>query len=153
MRIAGYRIMAVLAGALAAPCAMAVAQSAVAPQQPVEQAQAAGASQGVTAETTPEFEVATIKPSDPAACCGRTWSRNGRRFATTNTYLQWLIQWAYGLQAKQIVGGPAWMEQDRFDIAGEIEGTKIPTGHRSGGLRCKSYWRTGSSYNSITRAE
>ena len=127
MRIAGFGSIVVLAGALAASSGVAAAQTAIAPQQTVEQAQVAGTSQGAQAEATPEFEVATIKPSDPAACCARTWSRNGRRFATTNTYLQWLIQWAYGLQAKQIVGGPAWMEQDRFDIAGEIEGTKIPT--------------------------
>ncbi len=75
----------------------------------------------------PQFEVATIKPSDPADCCARTWSRQGRRLSTNNTYLRWLIMWAYGVQAKQIVGGPAWMDVDRFNVNGEIEGTKAPT--------------------------
>jgi len=78
-------------------------------------------------EEGPQFEVATIKPSDPAACCARTWGRQGRRLSTNNTYLKWLILWAYGVQDKQVVGGPAWMDVDRFDVVGEIEGTKVPT--------------------------
>ena len=120
MRIAGFGSIVVLLGALAATCGVAAAQTAITPQQAAGRAQVARTSQETPADASPEFEVATIKPSDPDACCARTWGRNGRHFATTNTYLMWLIQWAYGLQAKQIVGGPAWMGQDRFDIAGEI---------------------------------
>lgn len=74
----------------------------------------------------PEFEVATIKPSDPAQCCARYFSRNVRRFATTNTNLKYLIQWAWNLQAKQVAGGPAWLDDTRFNVAGEIDGTGIP---------------------------
>lgn len=73
------------------------------------------------------FEVATIKPSDPNKCCDRTFSRPGRRFQTTNTNLKYLIQWAWNLQANQVVGGPPWIDQDRFDVAGEIDGTDEPT--------------------------
>ena len=79
------------------------------------------------ADEGPQFEVATIKPSDPADCCARTWGRQGRRLSTNNTYLRWLIIRAYGIQSKQIVGGPAWMDVDRFNVDGEIEGTKAPT--------------------------
>ncbi|HWB31594.1 MAG TPA: TIGR03435 family protein [Acidobacteriaceae bacterium] len=77
----------------------------------------------------PAFEVATVKPSDPDKCCARTFGRNGRHFATTNTNLKYLIQWAWNLQAKQVVGGPAWMDVDRFDLAGEMNGTGTPNGH------------------------
>jgi uncharacterized protein (TIGR03435 family) len=77
----------------------------------------------------PEFEVATIKPSDPAQCCARTFQRMGRRFRTTNTNLKYLIQWAWNLQSKQVAGGPPWMDADRFDVAGEIDGDGIPN-HR-----------------------
>ena len=81
------------------------------------------------AQTTPEpaFEVATIKPSSPDACCSRTFSRDGRRFATTNTNLRYLMQYAYNLQLQQITGGPAWLDQDRFDVVGVIDGTGRPT--------------------------
>lgn len=75
----------------------------------------------------PAFEVATIKPSDPAKCCARNWGRDGRRFFTFNMNLKYLIQWAWNLQAKQVVGGPPWMDDARFDITGEIDGDGAPT--------------------------
>ena len=75
----------------------------------------------------PAFEVATIKPSDPDACCARTFSRDGRHFATTNTNLRYLMQYAYNLQAKQITGGPAWIDVDRFNVVGVIDGAGEPT--------------------------
>jgi uncharacterized protein (TIGR03435 family) len=98
-------------------CGAAVAQSAEAPAQPSTQ-------QATAPNASPEFEVATVKPSDPANCCARTWHRDARRFFTNNTSLKWLIRWAYGLNDKQIVGGPAWLDVDRFDVTGQIEGTK-----------------------------
>jgi uncharacterized protein (TIGR03435 family) len=76
---------------------------------------------------SPQFEVATIKPSNPANCCARWWQGHGRRLASHNTSLRWLIRMAYGLNDRQIVGGPAWMDDLRFDVSGEIEGTRIPT--------------------------
>lgn len=55
---------------------------------------------------------------------------NGRRFFTMNMNLKYLIQWAWGLQAKQVVGGPPWMDDARFDINGEIDGDGIPNQHQ-----------------------
>ncbi len=80
-------------------------------------------------EAALEFEVATIKPSDPDHCCARNWSANGRHFAITNFYLKYLIQFAYGLQAEQVVG-PAWLDQDRFDVVGAVEGDDNPSEHQ-----------------------
>jgi uncharacterized protein (TIGR03435 family) len=74
----------------------------------------------------PEFEVATIKPSDPAKCCSRGWSYSGRRFMIQNMNLKYMIQWAWNLQAKQVAGGPPWMDDTRFDLDGEINGDGIP---------------------------
>jgi len=76
------------------------------------------------------FEVATIKPSDPDACCARTFGRNGRHFQTTNTNLKYLIQWAWNLQAKQVAGGPPWMDETRYDLVGEMDGTGTPNDHQ-----------------------
>jgi uncharacterized protein (TIGR03435 family) len=78
----------------------------------------------------PEFEVATVKPSDPAKCCARGWSMNGRRFFTVNMNLKYVIQWAWGLQAKQVVGGPPWIDDARFGISGEIDGDGTPNQHQ-----------------------
>jgi len=88
----------------------------------------ASAAAQTPATASPTFEVATLKPSDPDKCCARTFSSDGRHFATTNTNLKYLIQWAWNLQAKQVIGGPAWMDQDRFDLGGQIEGVTMPTG-------------------------
>lgn len=113
--LGGARLMAQSAGAR--PAAV---QEAPEPRAPWHSPDGSG----------PAFEVATIKPSDPAKCCDRTFWRYGRRFATTNTNLKYLIQWAWNLQGKQVVGGPPWMDRTRFDVTGEIDGEGIPNDHQ-----------------------
>jgi uncharacterized protein (TIGR03435 family) len=74
------------------------------------------------ASATPEFEAATIKPvkePDPNRMNDRT---DGRHFLTHNTTLRDLLMMAYGLDPRQIVGGPAWLASDEYDldaVAGE----------------------------------
>jgi len=79
----------------------------------------------MAANADPAFEVATIKPSSPDAR-GRGFRVNGRHFTTLNTSLSLMIQWAYGIQAKQIVGGPAWLDTDKYDISAEPDGEGQP---------------------------
>lgn len=67
------------------------------------------------ADAKPVFEVATIKPSDPARQ-GKGFRVNGRHFSTINTTLSNIITFAYGINAKQIVGAPDWITQEMFDI-------------------------------------
>ena len=67
------------------------------------------------AKADPSFDVATIKPSDPASQ-GKGFGGAPRKFTTRNTTLNDLIMFTYDLNSKQIIGGPAWMETDKFDI-------------------------------------
>ena len=74
------------------------------------------------------FDVATIKPSNPATpgqsiLVGRGGSN---LFTTTNTTLNDLITFAYGLHVRQIIGGQSWLESDRFDITAKPEAPGIP---------------------------
>jgi uncharacterized protein (TIGR03435 family) len=69
----------------------------------------------MAANADPSFEVATIKPSQPDRP-GKAFLVRGTKFSTFNTTLSDLITFSYGLHAKQIVGGPAWIESDKFDI-------------------------------------
>src|SRR3954463_8315902 len=74
------------------------------------------------------FDVATIKPSNPATpgqsiLVGRGGSN---LFTTTNTTLNDLITFAYGLHVRQIAGGPSWLATDRFDITAKPEAQGIP---------------------------
>jgi len=76
------------------------------------------------ANADPSFEVATVKPSDPSRL-GKSFLVRGREFTTTNTTLTELITFAYDLHPRQVTGGPAWMESQKFDVMGkpDIDGT------------------------------
>jgi uncharacterized protein (TIGR03435 family) len=78
----------------------------------------------MAADANPSFDVATIKPSKPEAQ-GKGFRVNGRNFSTGNTSLADLIEFAYDVHAKQIVGGPDWIDKDKFDLAAvpDKEGT------------------------------
>jgi uncharacterized protein (TIGR03435 family) len=68
-------------------------------------------------EVKPAFEVATIKPGKPDVQ-GKGFTMRGREVLAINTTVGDLISFAYDLHAKQITGGPSWIETDRFDITG-----------------------------------
>ena len=68
------------------------------------------------AQSRPAFEVASVKPSDPANRAWRAAVSPGGRYAATNMRVLDLIQRAYRVQPFQISGGPAWIGADRFDV-------------------------------------
>jgi uncharacterized protein (TIGR03435 family) len=74
----------------------------------------------MAADAKPGFEVATIKPSDPARP-GKLFTIRGQEVITVNTTLSDLITMAYDLHLKQVTGGPSWLESDKFDITGKPE--------------------------------
>lgn len=80
----------------------------------------------MAANANPTFEVATIKPSKPDAK-GIGFRVNGRRFATFNTPLSAILSFAYGIHPKQIVGAPAWITEDKFDIEATPDGEGAPS--------------------------
>jgi uncharacterized protein (TIGR03435 family) len=69
----------------------------------------------MAADANPSFEVATIKPSQPDRP-GKLFGVRGSHFNTINTTLNDLITFAYGVQQKQIVGQPSWVDTDKWDI-------------------------------------
>jgi len=74
----------------------------------------------MAADAKPGFEVATIKPSDPARQ-GKVFTMRGQEVITINTTLSDLITMAHDLHRQQISGGPTWFESDKFDITGKPE--------------------------------
>ena len=80
------------------------------------------------ADANPSFDVSTVKPSKPDAqgssiLVGRGGSN---LFTTTNTSISDLIVFAYDLHARQLTGGPAWMESEKFDVTGKPDQAGIP---------------------------
>jgi len=63
---------------------------------------------------SPAFEVASIRPSDPAGTVAIR--RSGYRIATTSTSLQFLITWAYDVHSDRLYGKPNWLDSVRYDI-------------------------------------
>jgi hypothetical protein len=108
---------------------------------------AAGPSRSVTADANPAFAVVTVKPSDPA---NTNWAlgTRGTHFFSSNTNVDDLISFAYGIHTRQIVAGPAWFHTDKYDIEGvsDIEGK--PTRQQLASM-VQDYWLIASNLPSI----
>jgi hypothetical protein len=76
-------------------------------------------------DANPAFEVATIKPSDPAHP-QQTFTLRGAEVITTNATVHDLINLAYWLHPKQLTGGPAWTGSEKFDMAGKPDAPGQP---------------------------
>ena len=70
----------------------------------------------------PEFEVASIRPSEPGARPGGTFiPPGGERYTASNAYLKFLIQEAYHLEHDPITGGPNWISTDLYSLNAKAE--------------------------------
>ena len=74
-------------------------------------------------QPTPTFDVASVKPNTSGSCTPASDScqafirlQPGGNFLVGNTTLRELIRFAYGLQNFQLVSGPDWIANERFDI-------------------------------------
>ena len=76
----------------------------------------------------PSFEVATIKPAAPGeeSHALNTLGMQGRHFTASNIDLLGLIEHAYQLQPRQILGAPAWAGSAYFDITGVSDAVGRP---------------------------
>ncbi len=99
----------------ASPAVTSSAQTAVlpsvsAPPRPVNAAAA-----------PPVFEVATVKLNKSGSSGSHSSLDNGR-FTASNILLKNLIQYqAYGIPEPRILGGPKWLNSDRFDIEAKAD--------------------------------
>jgi uncharacterized protein (TIGR03435 family) len=71
------------------------------------------------------FAVATIKPSAPDAVL--LTQIRGNRFVTAGTTFVDVFKYAYSVHPDQVVGGPAWLRTEKFDILADPETEKRPS--------------------------
>jgi uncharacterized protein (TIGR03435 family) len=83
-------------------------------------------SQAQSQATGPAFEVASIRPHPGLPLSVRV-SVSGSLVTVREYPLLGLIMDAYQLRSYQILGGPAWLESDRFDIVARAPGEGPPT--------------------------
>jgi len=83
---------------------------------------AACAAYGQSAAAQPQFEVAQVRQSKPAA--GRVWERittDPGRLTGTGVTLKQLIFEAYDMPYYRIFGGPAWLDSEYYDLEAKTE--------------------------------
>jgi len=73
------------------------------------------------------FEVATIKPADPESRGRYITMQSAHQFYAKNHSVRTLVMAAYNLHARAVAGGPAWIDNDRFDIQAVTPGVARPT--------------------------
>ena len=86
-------------------------------------AQTAESSTGHPSESTspPTFDVVAIHLHKPVPSERSHIVDTNGRFITVNVGLKAIIQWALGVPASKIAGGPAWFNTERFDIEAKSE--------------------------------
>src|ERR1700722_10456019 len=67
------------------------------------------------------FEVVSIKPSDPLSNNMHMGVGPGGGFEAGGVTLRLLIQQAYDVWNFQILGGPGWIDSDKYDIVTKDE--------------------------------
>ncbi len=73
-----------------------------------------------------EFEVASVKPSLATGPGTSMRGLPGGRYSVTNATLKMIMIAAFGVRDYQILGGPKWMESDRWDIEAKAAADTVP---------------------------
>src|SRR5262245_13354211 len=73
--------------------------------------------QGAQSLPLPQFEAASIKPSQPGNVRGTTYEfLPGAGLRVTNGTLKGMLETAFDLREFQIFAGPGWVNSERYDI-------------------------------------
>jgi uncharacterized protein (TIGR03435 family) len=80
----------------------------------------------MAATADPSFEVATIKPSPPGGG-GVMFNLRVRKFQARNVSAKELIKIAYNVRGRQVIGGPTWIEDTKFDVEAEPDTSGVPS--------------------------
>ena len=77
-------------------------------------------------DAKPGVEVATVKPTPPGTQLFMLVMQ-GENLVVRNFALKYLIRFAYDMPERQIVGGPGWMDTDKWDIEAKPDTPGTPS--------------------------
>src|SRR5687768_16119858 len=77
---------------------------------------AASSSSLTAGQSTPAFEVVSIKPNVSASFPVSPTARPGGVFVSTNVTVASIIRFAYDVPDYRLAGGPPWMRSERLDV-------------------------------------
>ncbi|MGA7156342.1 MAG: TIGR03435 family protein [Acidobacteriaceae bacterium] len=69
-------------------------------------------------DADPDWEVATVKPSDPNEMRGQHILLQGRRVELLDTTVEQFLLLGYSVQKSQLANEPAWVTTQRWDVDG-----------------------------------
>lgn len=75
----------------------------------------------------PDWEVATVKPSDPNDTGGQHISLHGRHALLRDTTVEQFLLLGYGVQKSQLADLPDWATTQRWDVEGVSDADGEPT--------------------------
>jgi uncharacterized protein (TIGR03435 family) len=78
----------------------------------------------------PQFDVASVKRNESGDPESASFVQPGGRYTATNVTVRTLIKTAYGLHDDQLIGGPNWIDTERFDIVAKADGYQAPSAFR-----------------------
>ncbi|HWF11215.1 MAG TPA: TIGR03435 family protein [Bryobacteraceae bacterium] len=90
----------------------------------------AGAALGQTADPTPGFEIADIHISASARYPAMRSALRAGRYELKNATMADLIATAWGIEPARVLGGPNWLEADRFDVIAKVPANAAPAAVR-----------------------
>jgi uncharacterized protein (TIGR03435 family) len=75
-------------------------------------------------DADPDWEVATVKASEPSDTRGQHIRMEGQRVMLTDTTVEEFLLLGYGVQKSQLAGEPEWVKTTRWDVNGvsSVEG-------------------------------
>ena len=111
----GFLAACVVTGVLLCACEAVRAQDA---------GQQAPKPQAMARTVEPDWEVATVRPSDPNDTAGQHFRPSGRHELMLDTTVEEFLLLGYSLQKSQIAGLPDWAKTQKWDVDGvtTIEG-------------------------------
>jgi uncharacterized protein (TIGR03435 family) len=81
---------------------------------------------GQSSSPKPTFEITDVHASPRSTNSNMRISQHEGRYEVRNANMVDLIRTAYTIDADKVVGGPTWLEYDRFDVIGKFPANTSP---------------------------